>query len=128
MDDDGSVFEAWQNGGVLHNHSLSARHTPGTRVDLFEFVTPLTAAQKEQMRAWMRSQLGKKYDFRSVFRFLTRVDKKGAEDSWFCSEYAFMALYQIEVELLCRIPAFKIAPCLIPMSPLLFFSERVVTV
>lgn len=127
-DDGGSVYESWANGGVLHNATLSSRHSKGTKIDLFEFVTPLNYLQKLEMRAWMRNQLGKKYDFRSVLRFVTRINKKGAENKWFCSEYAFLACFQIKIELLCRIEPFKIPPSFIPLSPLLKFSETVVTV
>jgi len=55
-----------------------------------------------------RSQVGKPYDWRSVFRFLTR-EKAGTPGRWFCSELVVAALERGGVRLL-NMPAWAVAP------------------
>jgi len=96
---DGSVVEAWHKGGVVHSGSFRALHTPGTEVVVYEFDPGLTEEQELALERWLLSQVGKKYDFRSVFRFLTRR-KAPADDMWFCSEYLLTGCIKIHNRLL----------------------------
>lgn len=126
-DDRGVVYEAWQDGGVLCNANLSSRHTDGTEVDIYSLVHPFTRDEKTRVRVFLGSQLGKGYDFRSVFRFITRNNTPSDNTKLFCSEYAFMAFAAGGRELLCRAEPYRIPPCWIPMSPLLKYDQTVVT-
>lgn len=123
------LYESWAKGGVLHNASLSMRHTSGTTVDIFSFARPLTNAQEKAMREEAVKHLGKNYDFKSVLRFLTRRDAPPDDNaSLFCSEYAMIICLAGQLELLARTPPWIVPPDWIPRSPLLKFSETVVTV
>ena len=115
----GEVIEAWSYG-VRKVPSLSDAHTPHTKVDLFEFVTPLTYAEEGHMAEFLCAQIGKPYDYQSIVRFLTREpESRSSKSKWFCSELAFESVLVAGRELLCNTPAWKVPPAWIPMSPLL---------
>jgi hypothetical protein len=127
---DGSVIEAWHRGGVRRQPSLSAVHTPGTRVELFQVLThefrELNYAQREAVETFLTQQLGARYDFLGILGFLTRarMEKHGA---WFCSELVTRALNHAGVWPLLRVPACKVAPGLLALSPLLRFQSTIIT-
>lgn len=117
----GNVIEAWK-GGVRLAASISASHTPHTKVDVFEFKTPLCSGSTKLMAQFLCAQIGKPYDYLSIIRFLTREpDNRWNMSKWFCSCLAFEAALTAGRELLERTPAWKVPPAWIPMSPLLRF-------
>lgn len=80
----GSVVEAWQ-GGVKNSPSLNTLHTPGTRVDLFDYCTPLTQLEEMKLVAELQTQVGLPYDYADILNFLIR--RKGDPGkALFCSE------------------------------------------
>jgi len=85
----GTVYEAWQKGGVSQVKSLGTNHTPGTIVDLFEF--DCAGHAKNEMALFLLAHIGDPYDFSSVLRFATHrpAYKNG---KWFCSELVLTAL------------------------------------
>lgn len=86
--DDYSVIEAWHKGGVRRIPAPYHGHTPGTPIDVFRINAKFDAGA---VTAFLEEQIGKKYDFKSVGRFITRRDAP-LDDAWFCSEmelYAF---------------------------------------
>lgn len=120
---DGSVFEAW-SGGVRHAASLAEAHDAGTPVDLF--VLDLTDDQRRDAEAFLLAQVGMKYDWLGLCGFLTRraMDE---HDAWFCSELVTAGLNAAGVYPLLRVPACKVPPCLLALSPLLRLRESLVT-
>ena len=117
----GSVIEAW-SGGVRLSESVSDSHTPHTKVDVFEFDSPLNSEEERLMTTFLCCQIGKAYDYLAVFRFLTREPvNRASKGKWFCSELAFEAALVARRELLSGVPAWKVPPAWIPMSPLLKF-------
>lgn len=64
------------------------------------------------------AQVGKKYDYLGVARFVTRRPSKGNE-KWFCSELVFEAFRRAGVNLFHRIEAWEVSPSMISYSPLL---------
>lgn len=121
---DGSVIEAWHKGGVRHVHSLDFLHTPGTLVHIFEVNIP-DHFQVDYFD-FLMLQVGKKYDFRSVFRFITR--KRGMSDGkWFCSELVFEALQYANIVPLRRIQSQDVSPQLLSLSPFLKYKEKIIT-
>ena len=123
----GAVIEAWK-GGVRLVPTLSASHTPGTRVDLLEFVNPLTYAEEQAVAAFLLSQVGKGYDYLAIIRFLTREPMNyWNKKKWFCSELTFESSLTAGRDLLARIPAWKVPPAWVPMSPLLKYAGREIT-
>lgn len=123
----GNVIEAWR-GGVRLSASLSANHTPKTRVDLFTFKEPLKQSEALAITHFLVSQLGKPYDYVSILRFLTRTrDNEFDCDRWFCSELAFQAFAVGGRRLLARTPAWKVPPAWIAMSTLIKPDSSILT-
>lgn len=130
----GNVIEAW-SGGVRLVKDLSAQHTPGTPVDLFELKQPLTAGEATQMAAFLVQQLGKPYDYVNVMRFvpLARLLAPRPAAGWwtrshvFCSELAMEAFATAGRPLLERCPSWEVPPRDPPRSPRLEFVMTVMT-
>lgn len=111
----GWEIEAWSSGvrklAVAHSD-----HTPGTEVDLF--AADLNPAEEVLLENWLHRQIGKRYDWLGVLRFLTRRDVPNPL-TWFCSRLLFAAFLAIRRPLLLRIPAHKVYPGMMVYSPLL---------
>lgn len=87
---DFSVIEAWWPHGVRHVADPFLLHTEDTEIDLWA-VSGLTAQQEREVERFLRLQLGKRYDMRGVFQFLSRRPCPQNE-RWFCSELVAAAL------------------------------------
>ncbi len=118
--EDGSVIEAWTNGVRCVTSPLDD-HTPGTPIDFFDVA--ITPDQRRQVEAFLMWQLGKPYDHTAILGFLTRA-KSENPDRWFCSELVFAACKSAGVELLKRIPAWKVCPGTLSLSPMLSEVRR----
>lgn len=118
--DRGMVYEAWHRGGVQSNSSFKRLHTQGTKVDIFELVHPENF-DVGKAKVFLKDQIGKKYDFWSVGRFLTRR-KAQANNKWFCSELAEEAFKHGGVHLLNGNPS-EHSPRDIVLSPYLRLVE-----
>ena len=115
---DGSVIEAWHVGkGVRRVAGLLDQHTPGTQVDLFD-VQGLDDGRRYDVETFLLAQLGKPYDFAGIMGFVAarRVENP---QKWFCSELIFAALQSVGIDILARIPAWKVTPGLLLLSPTL---------
>lgn len=120
----GEVIEAWTSG-VRRVASLHDQHTPGTVVDLFE-VTGLTPEDASRIWAFLNEAVGKRYDFLGCLHFATRRPEYAwQQNRWFCSELVFAACRAAGVNLLCRVPAWKVYPGMLATSPLLSLRETV---
>jgi uncharacterized protein YycO len=123
----GNVIEAWE-GGVRLAGNISTSHTPGTRVDLFEFAAPLTATEEQAVARFLVRQLGKGYDYLAIVRFITREPvNRWQKSRWFCSELVFEACLTAGRNLLERCAAWEMPPRDIPRSPLLKSAGHEVT-
>lgn len=121
--DDGTVIEAWHVGGVRHNADWTTIHGKGTSVDVFRFnEESLCQFDEGKVLAWLQKQLGKKYDFLSVFRFLSKR-KALKNDRWFCSELVEQAIIEGGGQLLNGEPAHH-SPRDTVMSPCLILEDR----
>lgn len=126
MFDDGSIIEAWHNPGyVREQYSLSDGHTPGIVVDIYKVET--TREQDATIRVFLLEQIGKKYDYRAIARFISR-SKRDNPDRWFCSELVFEAFRRAGVHLLERVESHKVHPAMLGYSPLLKYAARAVTI
>lgn len=123
IEEDGSVIEAWQVGGVTKGR-YDTRHNNGTIIDIFD--VEMTDDQTGTVREFLRSQIGKPYDWPGIFGFVTRRAESvdAAQRKWFCSELVFAACLFAGVELLSRIPACKVYPGLLCYSPLLAMHDQ----
>lgn len=112
---DGAIYEAWHVGGVRCMPDYRIGHTPGTRIDVFGL--PITAMGEAHARTFLDEQVGKKYDFADVLRFLSRRSAT-ENDKWFCSELALVALRKAGVKLL-NLEPWAASPRDVTISPLL---------
>lgn len=102
-------WEAYTHGGVEHVKLVGHNHTLGTRVDLYELIKPLNNSDIALGTRFLEDQLGKGYDWRGVFHFLTR-NKKNNPDRWFCSELVFTLLCTMGRSILHRIMGCQVYP------------------
>ncbi|MEM6885454.1 MAG: hypothetical protein AAF571_10510 [Verrucomicrobiota bacterium] len=67
---------------------------------------------------FLKKQVGKKYDWSSVFRFVSRrqASRKSA-GVWFCSEYAFAAIQAGGVDLFRDTEPWEVDPAFLSKSP-----------
>ena len=91
LDDNRTVIEAWAMGGVCIRKNFSEGHSKGTPVDVFKINKSISVTESEQVEQFLRDQVGKKYDWKSVFRFLKHTPAVD-NDKWFCSELVLTAL------------------------------------
>jgi uncharacterized protein YycO len=112
------VIEAW-SGGVRRRHWTEG-HTPGTQIDLYR--VPCTPVRQERFYSFLTSQLNKGYDYNAILGFLGRVQSQDAA-KWFCSELVFTAADKAAIVLLQNIPAYKVDPGTLNLSPLLDLVE-----
>ncbi len=138
--DDGTVMEAWTPGGFRHvgaGHGdiiqgLSARHTPGTVVDIYAFDPPLSDRQQIMLDILVRSDLGKAYDWRMVLKFLplpwVNRNRQSVDElkAVFCSEEVCDRAEAVGRTLL-RAKPFEIAPSQVAWATGLRFEQRVTT-
>lgn len=126
---DESIIEAWHVGGVLHNPALNTVHTTGTEVDIYR-VRGISPEQAQLAIDYMKSRVGNEYDFRSVFRFVTRwellQDKNPDKD--FCSEACSNAFKHAQYPLLrADYPSIRVSPTGLSTSPFLELEKTVIT-
>ena len=121
---DGVNYEAWHIGGVTRNKDFCVNHTPGTPVDVLHILEQYFSRTK--LIAFLEAQLGKKYDFRGVFRFLTRR-KHPADEKWFCSELVASAYERAGIPLSRIRPSYLSPRDIMGISPKIatFIEERI---
>jgi len=119
--DNGTIVEAWHPVGVVASTLADHIHTPGAVVDVFNIVAHYDEAEAER---FLMSQVGKRYDYWSVLRFLTRRDAP-KNDAWFCSELALVACDRAGVKLLSGNPS-HMAPGDVTKSPKLNWAGEIV--
>jgi len=117
----GETIEAWDPGGVRYGATGPCRHhTPGTRIDCF-VVPGLGADASRQAWEFASGQVGKRYDYRGLVRFLKR-SKPRQDDRWFCSELVFAALAAGGLHALERIDPSQVSPGLLIASPVFLYA------
>jgi uncharacterized protein YycO len=117
---DDTLYESKEFIGV---HKISDFYTSELynkqrdRMDLFyvEVTEEQKLKAKEICEKFVANKIG--YDWRSVFRFLWRINKDGNKNKLFCSEFVFLVFLMIGIKLLERIEAFKVSPAILSLSP-----------
>lgn len=128
---DDSITESWyRGGGVSHvdegnlTLNLSKNHTDQTIVDIFHIES--TDAQARHFEDFVLSQVGMKYDLKSVLRFVTK--RPATENNrWFCSELVAHGLQKSGIYLQKRIKSAHMSPQLVGISPIMCYMGHVVT-
>ena len=117
---DGLFVEAREGIGVRALNRFAA--VPGETVDFFTL--PITAGQAAEIAEFAREQLGKKYDWTMVLRFVSRrQESRPSRGQWFCSELVFAACQQAGVNLLRATEPWEVSPGMLARSPLLVPRE-----
>ena len=111
---DGTVVSALAGQGVIRTPDLDAAHTDGTPIEIYS----VPGVDYARADAWAATQLGKPYDYRGLFGYLTRKDYQNPA-AWFCSEYVFQIVRAGGVELLARVESWQVVPTLLACSPLM---------
>lgn len=114
----GRIIEAWHNPAKVR---LRGPLQNWRNVEAFD-VEGMTAEQWQDAVVWLQLQIGKKYDFGGVARFVTRW-RKPKDDKWFCSELVYQAVLEAGLPLLARVSASQVSPTVLSFSPLLTPSE-----
>ena len=84
------------------------------KVRLERISVPITAEQARDMRDWLDDQVGKRYDWGSVLRFVSRrQSRRKAAEVWFCSELVFAAFAHVDIDLLARTEPWEVSPSLL---------------
>ena len=123
---DRKVIEAWHTGGKRPWHG-SVRmiespfdgHSRGTQIDVFS-VDSRCDYDEAGIRRRAEEEIGKRYDFGAVARFLSRRDGQ-KNDKWFCSELVAFLTAHGGLHLL-HAPPSKLSPRDIALSPVLFYE------
>jgi len=123
---DGTVVEAWQLGGqgVRLIKDLGDKHEKGTPVDIYE--VQVSKPQYDAIKEFLLNQVGKKYDWTAIIRFLTKA-KGDNPDKWICSELVFAAFAHAGIALLARTKPHEVSPVLLGRSTHLKLLESVET-
>lgn len=107
---DGNILEAWQGAGVRIRD-----YPAGPGIEVYT-IPDITEAEWKRVLDFAKAQVGKKYDYMGIFRFLTR-EKSEMDDKWFCSELVFEAFKQAGIHLLERIKSYQVSPGILKLSP-----------
>lgn len=113
------IYEAWHIGGVRKLRYATEGHSPGTAIDVCRVHLPPDFSV-DKAREFAEEQVGKGYDFKSVWRFLSRRSV-ALDDRWFCSEYLLATCEAGGAELLRILPSMA-TPRDVDISPLLSYE------
>lgn len=114
---DGCFIESREGAGV-REFQTGLVGNKGEAVDLFHVM--VSEDQALLLSRFLRSQLGKPYDWTMVARFVTRQhEARASSGKWFCSELVFAAFLEANVELLRDTHPWEVSPGLLARSPLL---------
>lgn len=120
IDENGALWESREGFGV--RVTTNAADAINCSVDLFD--VEMTDAQRHSVAEFLRGQLGKKYDWTMVLRFISRRQaSRSQSEKWFCSELVFAAFKKAGIDLLGRTEPWECSPGLLARSPLLRFVQ-----
>lgn len=136
--DDGHVIEAWSGDGfncVRLVDNLHTQHTPGTICKAYT-IPGVSQMQQELIQTYLLSQLDMPYSTRGCLRFVTRRDPQPYDpqtfciadynpENWFCSCLIFSAFARGNINLLERVPPWRVGPGLINYAPRLKLDETI---
>jgi uncharacterized protein YycO len=115
--DGGVVIESMEGVGVRSIPAIGYRDARQSGTIMLYRVPSLTDGQIAKIRSFMEGQIGLKYDWAAVFKFVTRR-KHAHDDKWFCSELVFAAFKEAGVTLLNGTEAWAVWPGQLAHSPL----------
>ena len=118
----GNVYEAKEGKGVLRTTTKAWTYKdPVTFCPLI-----LDPEQIDQMLTFLKAQVGKKYNWSDVFRFVSRKQERRKKAKvWFCSELAFVALLKAYVIPLERCEPWEVSPGGLARTPWLPVDSQI---
>lgn len=117
----GVLIEALEFKGVIRR---DVKESDFKGADVFNLPS-LSFVQREELKEFLREQIGKKYDYRMISRFITRKgETKSSKNKWFCSELVFAAFLEAGIELLKLTKPFEVSPGLLSKSPILTLERK----
>jgi len=117
---DGVVIESQAGHGVWKYHVSEVEGSPA---DWDVFVVDYV--DEKAVRKFAEAQLGDRYDYASIVRFVTRAQAiRQDSGKWFCSELAFAAMAKGGIKVLSRIEPWEVSPEMLAISPLLKYQGR----
>jgi uncharacterized protein YycO len=103
LPDSRTIIESYPGVGVQEKTISDWRN-----IDVFR-VPMMTPEMWNEAIAFARSQVGRKYDYLAIIRFVDRA-KMPRNDRWFCSELVFESLERAGVTLLFNTASWAVAP------------------
>lgn len=93
--------------------------------DLYR-VSGITPEQVERVYNFAFDQVGKKYDWSSVFRFVSRRQaSRRSSGVWFCSELVFAALAEAGIRLFINTEPWEVSPGMLCRSPKITLTNSI---
>ena len=122
---DGTTFEA-KPFEIVKESSIINGQSRQQVIHLFLLET--TPQQDLDIKEFLKRQVGKKYDYLSIFGIIVDTTREGRKASkrWFCSELVFAALEKAGILLLERTYPWKVTPVMISLSNKLIFNKEIV--
>lgn len=116
---DDTLYEAWQGWGVGVRKKEKWYFSAGNSVtSLFQFQH--MQKHEQRLQDFLEAQLGKKYDYLAVLRFITRTHVLPNEKNrWFCSELVAAAMDSVGLPLFHNTKPWEVSPDLIKRSLIL---------
>lgn len=115
LPDGKTVIEAWQGSGVRKKEI-----TNWEGIDTFCIpVNLMTADQWKLAVTFAEAELGKKYDYWAIVRFVSRAVMP-ENDKWFCSELVYSCIKRAGLSLFARIEAWAVSPGMLNNSPYMY--------
>ena len=123
---DGTVIETRPFRNVREYKNLAEANCKGEIIDLFD--VDASPSQERIVRKFLRNQIGKKYDYWSVFGFVfhTTEESRKSHGKWFCSELVFASVKKAGITLLQNIPAWEIPPTFLSYSSEIKFDKQII--
>lgn len=118
-------YEAWSKG-VTKTLGIGFNHQPGTRAALFR-AEAMSAEARVKAVAFAEGELGKPYDWRGLFGFLSRRDGAQNPTKWFCSEFVAACFRHGGYRLLRGVPDWRTYPGMLTYSPVLAPYAEILT-
>lgn len=112
---DGSIIESMEGIGVRSRSSI----TEGAEGDSYDvFTVQTTENQDKIIEMFAGHQIGKKYDYLGILRFLTREPNYNQKNRYFCSELVFDAFGYAGIDLFKDMQGWEVSPALLSHTPL----------
>lgn len=120
---DDKLIESIEFEGVRVKNELNVKKN--CFVDIYEI--DVTEEQKRVIIDFLANQIGKKYDYTMVIRFITRQqESRKSSNKWFCSELVFAAFAKAGIVLLNNVEPWEVSPALLSMNTKTNLVEEIV--